>query len=165
LWIGGREAGQPSPEQRVSAPGLSPAQPLSLESVANSFAEKDVVLLHGATPSGKTELYITLIHEALARGEQVLSLLPEIALTAQIISRLRERFGDRIAISHSRMAQRDRTELWLRAATSDQPPSVIVGARSALFLPFKKLGLVIVDEEHDPSYKQQDPAPRYHARE
>ena len=163
--IGEREAGKPSPEKKSSAPTLSPAQQLSLEGVKKSFAEKDVVLLHGVTSSGKTELYITLIHEALARGEQVLYLLPEIALTAQIISRLRERFGDRIAISHSRMAQRDRTELWLRAAKSDQPPSVIVGARSALFLPFKKLGLVIVDEEHDPSYKQQDPAPRYHARD
>ncbi len=161
-----REAGQPAENALTnSVPTLSSAQSEALAQVRKAFAEKDVVLLRGVTSSGKTELYITLIHEALARGEQVLYLLPEIALTGQIISRLRERFGDRIAVSHSRMAQRERTELWLRAVQSDVPPSVIVGARSALFLPYKKLGLVIVDEEHDPSYKQQDPAPRYHARD
>src|SRR5690606_8440609 len=115
-----REAGQPAVVQKEYAPpALSAAQQEALQQVRQGFQEKDVVLLRGVTSSGKTELYITLIHEALARGEQVLYLLPEIALTAQIISRLRERFGDRIAISHSRMAQRDRTELWLRAATSD----------------------------------------------
>ena len=161
-----REAGRPPGTiDPVSAPTLSPAQAEALAEVRNAFAEKDVVLLRGVTSSGKTELYITLINEALARGEQVLYLLPEIALTAQIISRLRERFGDRIAVSHSRMAQRERTELWLRSAQDADPPSVVVGARSALFLPFKRLGLVIVDEEHDPSYKQHEPAPRYHARD
>ncbi len=161
-----REAGRPArPDGPVDFPKLSDAQKIALDEVRQAFQEKEVVLLRGVTSSGKTELYITLINEAIARGEQVLYLLPEIALTAQIISRLRERFGDRVAVSHSRMAQRERTELWLQLARSEDPPSVIVGARSAMFLPFKKPGLIIVDEEHDPSYKQHDPAPRYHARD
>lgn len=161
-----REAGRPPRSTGpVSFPTLSEAQSTALDVVRNGFTEKDVVLLRGVTSSGKTELYITLINEAITRGEQVLYLLPEIALTAQIISRLRERFGDRVAVSHSRMAQRERTDLWLQMVRSEDPPSVIVGARSAMFLPFKKLGLIIVDEEHDPSYKQHEPAPRYHARD
>ena len=161
-----REAGTPRPKDgKLAMPKLSPAQAETLDQAEQAFREKNVVLLHGVTSSGKTEVYITLIQEAIGRGEQVLYLLPEIALTGQIIARLRERFGDRVAVAHSRMAQRDRTELWLRSVQGDSPPSVVVGARSALFLPFRKLGLVIVDEEHDPSYKQQDPAPRYNARD
>ncbi len=161
-----REAGTPPPvDQRRAEPVLSDAQRTALDQVRSAFEERPVVLLRGVTSSGKTELYITLIQEALDRGEQVLYLLPEIALTTQIISRLRERFGDRIAVAHSRMAMHERTSLWLNMALGERPAPIVVGARSALFLPFRKLGLVVVDEEHDPSYKQHDPAPRYHARD
>jgi primosomal protein N' (replication factor Y) len=161
-----REAGLP-PEEATNKPppALSEAQSKALAEVRDAFVSKDVVLLRGVTSSGKTEVYSALIDEQLAAGRQVLYLLPEIALTTQIISRLRARFGDRIAVSHSRMPQHERTALWLRCAQGDHPPPIIVGARSALFLPFKDLGLVVVDEEHDPSYKQHDPAPRYNARD
>jgi primosomal protein N' (replication factor Y) len=161
-----REAGVPADDAASKPPPvLSPAQTEAIRAVKAGFAEKDVVLLRGVTSSGKTELYITLIQEMVDSGRQVLYLLPEIALTTQIIARLRERFGDRIAVSHSRMAQHERTALWLRMAQGDAPPPIVVGARSALFLPFRDLGLIVVDEEHDPSYKQHDPAPRYHARD
>lgn len=161
-----REAGLP-PLLDLDKPGpvLSQAQHTSLNEVREAFEKKEVVLLRGVTSSGKTELYITLIDEVIQRGGQVLYLLPEIALTAQIIERLRARFGERIAVSHSRMAQHERTALWLRMARSEQAPAIIVGARSAIFLPFRDLQLVVVDEEHDPSYKQHDPAPRYNARD
>ncbi|MBX2972349.1 MAG: primosomal protein N' [Flavobacteriales bacterium] len=160
-----REEGRPDPASALAPPPtLSAAQQRALDEVKAGFATHDVVLLRGVTSSGKTELYTTLIMEALARGEQVLYLLPEIALTTQIIARLRARFADDVAVFHSRMAQHERTALWMRC-TSDAPPRVIVGARSAVFLPFTKLGLVVVDEEHDPSYKQHEPAPRYHARD
>ncbi len=147
------------------APALSDAQAATIAEVRAGFAGKEVVLLRGVTSSGKTELYITLIDEVIARGEQVLYLLPEIALTTQIIERLRARFGERIAVFHSRMAQHERTDLWMRMAKREGAPAILVGARSALFLPYHVLGLVVVDEEHDPSYKQHDPAPRYHARD
>lgn len=161
-----RVAGVPAPaELDKPAPVLSDAQALALEEVRSGLAEKQVTLLHGVTSSGKTELYTTLIDEMVRRGGQVLYLLPEIALTTQIIERLRARFGDRIAVYHSRMGQHDRTDLWMRMARNDGAPSIIVGARSALFLPYAQLRLVVVDEEHDPSYKQHDPAPRYHARD
>ena len=161
-----REAGLPADDAASKPPPvLSPAQTEAIHAVKAGFVEKDVVLLRGVTSSGKTELYITLIQEMVESGRQVLYLLPEIALTTQIIARLRERFGDRIAVSHSRMAQHERTALWLRMAQGDAPPPIVVGARSALFLPFRDLGLIVVDEEHDPSYKQHDPAPRYHARD
>ncbi len=161
-----REAGLPSQAltERPS-PLLSQAQQEALERVRDAFVDKDVVLLRGVTSSGKTELYSALMDEVLLRGEQVLFLLPEIALTTQIIGRLRARFGDRIAVFHSRMPQHERTALWLQCMQSDKAPSIVVGARSAMFLPFLKLGLVVVDEEHDPSYKQNDPAPRYNARD
>jgi len=161
-----REAGTPPPQdRRRAAPLLSPAQTQALTEIRSAFLEKPVVLLRGVTSSGKTELYITLIQEALDQGRQVLYLLPEIALTTQIISRLRERFGDRVAVAHSRMAQHERTGLWLNMVQGEHPAPIVVGARSALLLPFTDLGLVVVDEEHDPSYKQHDPAPRYHARD
>ncbi|MEO8591447.1 MAG: primosomal protein N' [Flavobacteriales bacterium] len=161
-----REAGTPAAggSQRP-APTLSGAQSQALDEVRMAFERHNVTLLRGVTSSGKTELYITLIEEAMARGEQVLYLLPEIALTTQIITRLRERFADHIAVFHSRMAQHERTALWLRMVRGVDAPSIIVGARSALFLPFRKLGLVVVDEEHDASFKQHDPAPRYNARD
>lgn len=144
---------------------LSDAQAKALSEVRNAFAEKDTVLLQGVTASGKTEIYMELIAEAQGRGEQVLYLLPEIGLTTQIIGRLRARFGEQVAVFHSRLSQRERTELWLHMLRGPGSPSVIVGARSSLFLPLPVLGLIIVDEEHDPSYKQNDPAPRYNARD
>jgi len=161
-----REAGLP-PEGALNKPppALSQAQSKALGEVRRAFDTKEVVLLRGVTSSGKTEVYSALIDEQLEAGRQVLYLLPEIALTTQIISRLRARFGDRIAVSHSRMPQHERTALWLRCVQGEHPPPIIVGARSALFLPFQNLGLVVVDEEHDPSYKQHDPAPRYNARD
>ena len=133
---------------------------------------KDVVLLHGVTSSGKTEIYVKLIEEALKRGKQVLYLLPEIALTTQIINRLRKYFGNAVGVYHSKFNEHERVEIWntvLKSGTKSFQESVpfqlIVGARSALFLPYSNLGLVIVDEEHDTSYKQYDPAPRYNARD
>lgn len=160
-----REVGRPDPEKGQRAmPELSPAQTEALRSVRSAFEKQDVVLLRGVTSSGKTELYTALIAAELERVHQVLYLLPEIALTTQIIARLRERFGDRIEVFHSRMSQNERTALWMRCLSTD-PPAIIVGARSALFLPYKGLGLIVVDEEHDTSYKQHDPAPRYNARD
>lgn len=160
-----REVGRPDPgKPLLGPPSLSPAQQKTLEGIHAAFGDHEVVLLRGVTSSGKTEIYTTLITETLDRGEQVLYLLPEIALTTQIIARLRQRFGDRIAVFHSRMAQHERTALWMRCLGND-PPAIVVGARSALFLPYHRLGLVVVDEEHDPSYKQHDPAPRYNARD
>ena len=124
-------------------------------------------LLYGVTSSGKTEVYIKLIDEQVRAGKQVLFLLPEIALTAQIINRLRRHFGDKVGVYHSRFSASQRVEVWRRTATDNEEAryQVLLGARSALFLPFRNLGLIIVDEEHDASYKQQDPAPRYHGRD
>lgn len=142
---------------------LSTAQSTAFEAVNELFATKKVVLLQGVTSSGKTEIYIHLIQQALDRGEQVLYLLPEIALTVQITSRLKKVFGNRLGIYHSKYSDAERVEMWNKQL-SNAPYEVILGARSAVFLPFQKLGLVIVDEEHETSFKQQDPAPRYHAR-
>lgn len=142
---------------------LSNAQHNALEEVRNIFTEKNVCLLHGVTSSGKTQIYIKLIEEYFMQGKQVLYLLPEIALTAQIIRRLQKHFGGNITIYHSKFNNQERIELWNKIRTGEI--KIVLGARSSLFLPFKDLGLVIVDEEHDPSYKQQDPAPRYNARD
>ncbi len=142
---------------------LSKAQESALEEVRHIFTEKNVCLLHGVTSSGKTQLYIKLIEEYFMQGKQVLYLLPEIALTAQIIRRLQKHFGGNITIYHSKFNNQERIELWNKIRTGEI--KIVLGARSSLFLPFKDLGLVIVDEEHDPSYKQQDPAPRYNARD
>lgn len=161
-----RPAGIPSATAAAKpSPTLSPAQQQALQEVRAGFAAKSTVLLHGVTASGKTELYMELVQEVAARGGQVLYLLPEIALTTQIIARLRARFGPGVAVFHSRLSQRERTDLWMRMLANPAAHPVVVGARSALFLPFSKLELVIVDEEHDPSYKQHDPAPRYNARD
>ena len=122
-----------------------------------------MTLLHGVTSSGKTEIYIHLIKQALERHEQVLYLLPEIALTVQIRERLQKVFGSRLGIYHSKYSDAERVEIWKKQLSSN-PYDVILGARSAVFLPFQKLGLIIIDEEHETSFKQQDPAPRYHAR-
>ena len=142
---------------------LSPEQQTALSQIENSFLEKDICLLHGVTGSGKTLLYIKLIEAYVNKGFQVLYLLPEIALTAQIIRRLLVHFGGNIAIYHSRFNNQERIELWNKVRNNEV--KIILGARSSLFLPFNNLGFVIVDEEHDASYKQQDPAPRYHARD
>lgn len=142
---------------------LSAAQATAYNEILLQLMAKEVVLLHGVTSSGKTELYIHLIAKMIADGKQVLYLLPEIALTVQMMDRLRSVFGDRLGIYHSKYSDAERAEIWLRQL-SDHPYDIILGARSAMFLPFQRLGLVIVDEEHESSYKQQDPAPRYHAR-
>lgn len=142
---------------------LSTAQEQARQEILAGFAGRDVVLLHGVTSSGKTEVYIHLIAEALDRGEQVLYLVPEIALTVQMMDRLRRVFGHRLGIYHSRYSDDERVEIWQKQLSSE-PYGVILGARSAVLLPFQRLGLVIVDEEHETSFKQQDPAPRYHAR-
>ena len=142
---------------------LSDAQQAAMDSITEQFAGKNVVLLHGVTSSGKTEIYIHLIKQAIDQGRQVLYLLPEIALTVQMTRRLQRVFGSRLGIYHSRYSDAERVEIW-RKQLSDRPYDVILGARSAVFLPFTRLGLVIVDEEHETSFKQQDPAPRYHAR-
>ena len=142
---------------------LNSIQQQAYDDIRGQFKEKKVVLLHGVTSSGKTEIYIHLIEEAISGGKQVLYLLPEIALTVQMMTRLKRVFGNRLGIYHSKYSDAERVEIWQKQL-SDQPYDVILGARSAVFLPFKRLGLVIVDEEHESSYKQQDPAPRYHAR-
>lgn len=142
---------------------LNEAQQQALENINEGFINKNVALLHGVTSAGKTEIYIHLITQILERGKQVLYMLPEIALTKQIVERLRRVFGNRIGIYHSKFSDAERVEIW-KKQLSDSPYDVILGVRSSLFLPFKDLGLVIVDEEHENSYKQQDPAPRYNAR-
>lgn len=142
---------------------LSAAQQAAEDSISRQFNEKNVVLLHGVTSSGKTEIYIHLIKKAIDEGKQVLYLLPEIALTVQMTRRLQNVFGSRLGIYHSKYSDAERVEIWKKQLSSE-PYDVILGARSAVFLPFTRLGLVIVDEEHETSFKQQDPAPRYHAR-
>lgn len=142
---------------------LSLAQQDAYNGILMQLMKKDVVLLHGVTSSGKTEIYIHLIKKAIEEHKQVLYLLPEIALTVQIMERLHRVFGDRLGIYHSKYSDAERVEIWQKQL-SDHPYDVILGARSAVFLPFKNLGLVIIDEEHETSFKQQDPAPRYHAR-
>lgn len=148
---------------------LSEVQTKAFLEVKQQFEDKDVVLLHGVTSSGKTELYIKMINEAIQDGKQVLYLLPEIALTTQIISRLKKFFGAQVGVYHSRYNPHEKAEIWKDVLTfgegSNTRHQVILGPRSALFLPFQKLGLIIVDEEHDASFKQHDPAPRYHARD
>ena len=159
------EAGQVSTHQK----DLSEAQEEAMDSIKTHWQEKDVVLLHGVTSSGKTEVYIKLIQEALDRGEQVLYLLPEIALTTQIVLRLQAIFGDKVGVFHSRFNENERVEVWNNVlkfkAGVFEDFQIILGARSALFLPFHKLGLIIVDEEHENTFKQYDPAPRYQARD
>ena len=142
---------------------LNEAQQNAYNQILLSFMKRDVTLLHGVTSSGKTEVYIHLIRRALERHEQVLYLLPEIALTVQIRERLQQVFGSRLGIYHSKYSDAERVEIW-KKQLSGHPYDVILGARSAVFLPFQKLGLVIIDEEHETSFRQQDPAPRYHAR-
>ncbi len=142
---------------------LNVHQQRAFDEIRASFRVKNVCLLHGVTSSGKTEIYIHLIDEAIRQGKQVLYLLPEIALTTQITERLKRVFGSRLGIYHSKFPDAERVEVWQKQL-SHEPYDIILGVRSSLFLPFQRLGLVIVDEEHENTYKQQDPAPRYHAR-
>lgn len=156
----------PSSDETNAIKGLSPAQTAAHDKIKNEFASKEVVLLHGITSSGKTEIYVKLIQEQLQSGNQVLFLLPEIALTTQLISRLKKYFGDLVGVYHSRFNQNERIEIWNKVLTNDPKQfRIILGARSSVFLPFQKLGLIIVDEEHENSFKQYDPSPRYNARD
>lgn len=144
---------------------LNDAQTTALEQIVSSFSTQDIVLLHGVTSSGKTEIYVRLIEKMLASGKQVLYMLPEIALTTQLINRLQKYFGDSIAVYHSRFSVHERVEVWNNVLSQKPKAQLVVGARSSLFLPFQNLGFVIIDEEHEPSFKQYNPAPRYHARD
>lgn len=144
---------------------LNEYQQKAFEQINTSFKEKSVVLLHGVTSSGKTEIYIKLIETQLQQQKQVLYLLPEIALTTQLVSRLQDYFGEKVAVFHSRYSGNERVEAWNNILNNSEKAQIIIGARSSLLLPFRDLGLLIVDEEHVSSYKQFDPAPRYHARD
>lgn len=159
----GRLGGSVPPAALQPLNCLNEHQQRAYDAVCDSFREKNVCLLYGVTASGKTELYIHLIDAMLKQGKQVLYLLPEIALTAQITERLRRVFGGRLGIYHSKFPDAERVEVWQKQLSA-QPYDIILGVRSSVFLPFQRLGLVIVDEEHENTYKQQDPAPRYHAR-
>jgi primosomal protein N' (replication factor Y) len=161
--IGRLAAAVKKEEESLSLKSLSAPQQRAMEEISECFRTKNVCLLHGVTSSGKTEVYIHLINEALSQGRQVLYLLPEIALTTQITERLRAAFGSKLGVYHSKFPDAERVEIW-RKQLSDSPYEIIVGVRSSIFLPFARLGLVIVDEEHENTYKQQDPAPRYNAR-
>jgi primosomal protein N' (replication factor Y) len=142
---------------------LSPGQQAALVQIEEGLQEKDVILLHGVTASGKTQVYIKLIEQAIEKGGQVLFLLPEIALTTQIVERIQRYFGDAIGVYHSKFNNNERVEIWNKVLTGQY--RVVLGARSAVFLPFKELRLIVVDEEHESSYKQQEPPPRYQARD
>lgn len=144
---------------------LSTAQKVAYDALHEQFLQKEVCLLHGVTASGKTALYIKWIESYLALDKQVLFLLPEIALTTQLVSRLRSYFGDKIVVFHSKYSNNERVEAWYQVLQKSKEAQIIIGARSALFLPFQNLGGIIIDEEHEPTYKQVDPAPRYHARD
>ncbi|MFV8271100.1 replication restart helicase PriA [Flavobacterium sp. GT2N3] len=144
---------------------LSLAQQKAFEEIKTSFTQKEVCLLHGVTSSGKTEIYIKLIEEYLETGKQILYLLPEIALTTQLVGRLRTYFGNKVAVFHSKYNNNERIEVWNQVLINSEKAQVVIGARSSLFLPFYNLGFIIVDEEHESTFKQVDPAPRYHARD
>ena len=157
-----------SSQELIKDKQLASFQQKALNEIKTAFKEKDVCLLHGVTSSGKTELYIKLIEEQLKKGKQVLYLLPEIALTTQIIKRLQKHFENKVGITHSHLNNGERVEVWKAVQEQDSKKvqyPIMLGARSSLFLPFSNLGLIIVDEEHDASFKQRQPAPRYHARD
>ncbi len=144
---------------------LSVAQQTAFEAIQENLKQKEVCLLHGVTSSGKTEIYTKLIEEYIATGKQVLYLLPEIALTTQLVGRLRAHFGNKVAVFHSKYSNNERVEVWNQVLENSEKAQIVIGARSALFLPFQDLGFIIVDEENEQTYKQVDPAPRYHARD
>lgn len=144
---------------------LSDAQQTAFTEIEKAFAEKDICLLHGVTSSGKTEIYTKLVEHYIKEGKQVLYLLPEIALTTQLVSRLTQYFGNKVAVFHSKYNNNERVEVWQNVLQNSEKAQIVIGARSALFLPFSNLRLIIVDEEHEATFKQHDPAPRYHARD
>ena len=144
---------------------LSKAQETAFDEIKSNFLQKEVCLLHGVTSSGKTEIYIKLIEDYCKEGKQILYLLPEIALTTQLVGRLREYFGNKVAVFHSKYSNNERMEVWQQVLSNSPKAQIVIGARSALFLPFSNLGLIIVDEEHEQTFKQVDPSPRYHARD
>lgn len=160
----GANATTPSPLRGIGVGAvLSPSQQQAYDEIQATFRERDICLLHGITSSGKTEIYIRLIQDQLEKGHQVLYMLPEIVLTAQLVERLHRVFGNRLGVYHSKYRDAERVEVWQKQL-SNEPYDIIVGVRSSVFLPFQRLGLVIIDEEHETSFKQQEPAPRYHAR-
>jgi len=144
---------------------LSEAQTKAYDEIKTSFTDNEVVLLHGVTSSGKTEIYVRLIEEMISAGKQVLYMLPEIALTTQLITRLQKYFGEKISVYHSKFSVNERVEVWNNVLAEKPKAQIVIGARSSMFLPFKNLGFIIVDEEHEPSFKQYSPAPRYNARD
>lgn len=144
---------------------LNSHQEKALDDIMKSFKTQNIVLLHGVTSSGKTEIYVKLIEDAISNGHQVLYLLPEIALTTQLVTRLQTYFGEKVAVYHSRYSSHERVEVWYNVLNNEPKAQIILGARSSIFLPFQNLGLIIIDEEHETSFKQFDPAPRYHARD
>lgn len=154
-----------SGDENEDSKALNDYQQNALSEIISSFEDKNITLLHGVTSSGKTEVYVKLIENVIAKGQQVLYLLPEIALTTQLVTRLQNYFGEKVAVFHSRYSAHERVEVWYNVLQNLPKAQIILGARSSIFLPFYNLGLVIVDEEHEPSYKQFDPAPRYHARD
>lgn len=152
-------------EDNSEVKALSEVQNEALIAIENNFQDKSVTLLHGVTSSGKTEIYVNLIKKQLEQGKQVLYLLPEIALTTQLVERLQNYFGEQVSVFHSRYSSNERVEVWNNLLTQKSKAQIVIGARSAVLLPFSDLGLIIVDEEHEQSFKQFDPAPRYHARD
>ncbi|PIE98443.1 MAG: primosomal protein N', partial [Polaribacter sp.] len=144
---------------------LNEYQQKALSEIKESFTKNDITLLHGVTSSGKTEIYTKLIDDIVSQGKQVLFLLPEIALTTQIINRLQQYFGDKISVFHSKYSVNERVEVWNNVLENKQKAQIILGARSSVFLPFSNLGLIVIDEEHEQSYKQFDPNPRYNGRD
>lgn len=154
-----------SGEDTESSKHLNEYQETALDQIESTFKTHGVTLLHGVTSSGKTEVYVKLIENVLSEGKQVLYLLPEIALTAQLITRLQNYFGEQVAIFHSKYSSHERVEVWNNVLNNSAKARIVLGARSSIFLPFNNLGLIIVDEEHEQSFKQFDPAPRYHARD
>ncbi|MEZ4793748.1 MAG: primosomal protein N' [Gelidibacter sp.] len=154
-----------SGDENEDSQHLNSHQEKALEELKSSFEIQNVTLLHGVTSSGKTEVYVKLIEEAIAKGKQVLYLLPEIALTTQLVTRLQTYFGEKVSVFHSRYSSHERVEVWYNVLDNESKAQIVLGARSSIFLPFQDLGLVIVDEEHESSFKQFDPAPRYHARD
>ncbi|MCA0153671.1 replication restart helicase PriA [Winogradskyella vincentii] len=152
-------------EDNSEVKALSEVQNEALIAIESNFQDKSVTLLHGVTSSGKTEIYVNLIKKQLEQGKQVLYLLPEIALTTQLVERLQNYFGEQVSVFHSRYSSNERVEVWNNLLTQKSKAQIVIGARSALLLPFSDLGLIIVDEEHEQSFKQFDPAPRYHARD
>jgi primosomal protein N' (replication factor Y) len=152
-------------DDNESSKQLNSYQTKALSDITQSFKKQNVTLLHGVTSSGKTEIYVKLIEEVLSKGKQVLYLLPEIALTTQLVSRLQNYFGEQVSVFHSKYSIHERVEVYHNLLNNSEKTNIILGARSSIFLPFSTLGLIIVDEEHEQSFKQYDPAPRYHARD